>query len=104
MEVLMHQKNRFVLILLRQRQSFVWVFIIFLFVNGKEIYKFKASNKNNDFPSQFRLESISIEFDCLVSREVCLKGSVHDFSVDYNAIDKIKILNIDKYLMIKNNI
>ena len=23
----------------------------FLFVNGKEIYKFKASNKNNNFPS-----------------------------------------------------
>ena len=30
----------------------------YLFVNGKEIYKFKASNKNNTFPCQFCLGSI----------------------------------------------
>ena len=36
----------------------------YLFVNGKEIYKFKASNKNNNFPSHFCLENISTKFDC----------------------------------------
>ena len=39
------------------------------------------------------------------SREVSLKGYVYDFSVDYNAIDKLlNILNIHKYFMVKNNI
>ena len=36
----------------------------YLFVNGKEIYKLKASNKNNNFPSHFCLENISNKFDC----------------------------------------
>ena len=31
--------------------------------NGNEIYKFKASNKNVNFPSQFYLGSISNKFD-----------------------------------------
>ena len=35
------------------------------------------------------------------SREVSLKGNVHDFSVDYNAIDKSDILNILKYSVFK---
>ena len=33
-----------------------------LFVNGKEIYKFKASNKNVDFPTNFCLGIISNKF------------------------------------------
>ena len=35
----------------------------YLFVNGKEIYKFIADNKNNNFPSRFCLGRISNEFD-----------------------------------------
>ena len=35
----------------------------YLFVNGKEIYKFKANNGNVNFPSRFCLGSISNEFD-----------------------------------------
>ena len=70
-----------------------------LFVNGKEIYKFKASNKNVNFPSQFCLRSTSNKFDYVDLEEVSLK-----FSVDYNAIDKYNILNIHKYLMIKISI
>ena len=38
------------------------------------------------------------------SREVSLKGNVYHDSVDYNAIDKGDILNIHKYLIVKNNI
>ena len=38
------------------------------------------------------------------SRKVSLKGNVYDFTVNDNAIDKSDILNIHKYLMVKNNI
>ena len=34
----------------------------------------------------------------------CLSGNVYNFSVDYNSINKPSILNIHKYLLIKNNI
>ena len=76
----------------------------YLFVNGKEIFKFKADNKNVNFPTQFVLESISNGFSTLEPREVCLNENVYDFSVDYNYIDKSDILNIHKYLIIKDNI
>ena len=33
-----------------------------------------------------------------------MKKYVYDFSVDYDAVDKSDILNIHKYLMVKNNI
>ena len=70
----------------------------YLFVNGKEIYKFKANNKNVHFPNQFCLGSISNGFGATESREVSLKGCVYDFSV---AIDKPDILSIHKYLMVQ---
>ena len=76
----------------------------YLFVNGKEIFRFKADNKNVNFPSQFCLGSISNRFGATVSKEVSLKGNVCNFLVDYNTIDKSGILNIHKYLMVKNNI
>ena len=73
----------------------------YLFVNGTEIYKFKSSNKTNSFPSRFCLGSISNAFDSYDLYEVSPKRNVYGFSVDYNAIDKSSILNINKYLMIK---
>ena len=76
----------------------------YLFVNGIEIYKFKASNKNINFPTQFCVGSIFNGFSALEFREVSLNGNVYDFSTDYNSVDKSNILNIHKYLMIKNNI
>ena len=42
----------------------------YLFVNEKEIFKFKADNKNVDFPSQFCLGSISNGISASQSREV----------------------------------
>ena len=75
-----------------------------LFVNGKEIFKFKDDNKNVSFPNQFCLGSISNGFSNTKSREVYLNGKVYDFSVDYNSVDKSDTLNIHKYLMTKNNI
>ena len=64
----------------------------------------KASNKNINFPSQFCLGSISNKFDYVDPEEVSLKVNVYDFSVDYYPIDKSDILNMHKYLMIRNNI
>ena len=75
-----------------------------MFVNGKEIFKFKADNKNVNFPTQLCLESISNGFSATESREVSLDRNVYDFSFDYNSIDKFDMLNIHKYLMTKNNI
>ena len=76
----------------------------YFFVNGKEIFKFKASNKNVNFETQFYIGSISNGFNALETREVCLNGNVYDFSVHYNFIDKSNMLNIHKYLITKNNI
>ena len=78
--------------------------ISYLFVNGKEVFKFKADNKNVNFPTQFCLGSIFNRFSNTDSREVSLNGIMYDFSVDYNSFNKSDILNIDKYLMNKNNI
>ena len=76
----------------------------YLFVNGIEIIKFKADNRNFNFPIRFCLRPIFDGFSATGSRKVFLNGNVYDFSVDYNSIDKSDILNIHKYLMTKNNI
>ena len=76
----------------------------YLFVNGKEIYKFKASNKREDFLPQFCQGSISNKLDYVHSEEVSLKGNVYPFSVDYSSVHKSDILNICKYLMTMNDI
>ena len=73
----------------------------YLSVNGKEIFKFKADNKNVNFPTQFCPGSISNEFSTTDSKEISLNGNLYDFSVDYNSTDKSDILNIHKYLMAK---
>ena len=73
-------------------------------VNGKEIFKFKAGNKNVNVPTQFCLWNISNGFSATESREVSLIGNVCDFLVDYNSIDKSDILHIHKYLMANNNV
>ena len=65
-------------------------------VNGKEIFKFKADNKNINFPTQFCLGSIYNGFSNTESREVSLNGNVHDFSDDYNSFDKYDIVLNDK--------
>ena len=76
----------------------------YLFVDGKEIIKFKAENKNVNFPTQFWLGSTSNGFSATESREVSINGNVYDISFDYNSVNKSDILNIHRYLMAKNNI
>ena len=59
-----------------------------LFLNGKEIFKFKADIKYVMFPAQFCLGSITNGFSATEFREVSLNGNVYDSSVDYNSINR----------------
>ena len=74
-----------------------------LFVNKKEIFKFKVDKKNVNFPTQFYLGGKSSGFSVTEFREISLNGNVDDFNIDYNSINKFDKLNIHKYLMIKKN-
>ena len=75
-----------------------------MFVNGKEIFKFKVDNKNLNFPTQFCLGSLCNGLRVKNYKKVSLKINVYDFSVNYKFIDESGILNIYKYLMNKNNV
>ena len=46
-----------------------------MLVNGKKIYKFKADNKNVDFPTQLYLRSTSKKFGAIDFRKVSLEGN-----------------------------
>ena len=75
----------------------------YLFVNGTEIYKFKA--KDSDIvASPLCLGNISKDFSVDNMKKTGLNGYVYDFSVDYDAIAVDDILDIHKYLMEKNGI
>ena len=63
----------------------------YFFVNEKEIFKFKANNKNFNFPSEFCLWRMFNGFSPAESREVSFNGNMYDFSVDYSSIDKSDI-------------
>ena len=77
--------------------------IVVCLLMGKKIFKFKTENKNDDVPTQFGLWSISNGFSAMESREVTLVANVYNFSVDYSSVDKSDILNIHKYLIVKNS-
>ena len=74
----------------------------YLFVNGTEIYKFKAKN-SEIVASPLCLENISKDWSIDNMKKTWLTGYVYDFSVDYDAIAVDDILDIYKYLMKKNN-
>ena len=108
MEALDHQRKSLVLILVKGNTKFCLSLhcntgISYLFVNGKEIFKFKGHNKSANSPTQFCFRSIFNGSSATESREVSLNGNVHDFSVNYNSINKSKILNIHRYLTNNNN-
>ena len=65
--------------------------------------KLKVDNKNVNSPNWFFLESISDKFDNVKVAEVSIEGTVYEFSVDYDVIDKSGISSIHNYLMVKNN-
>ena len=72
----------------------------YLFVNGTEIYKFKA--KDSEFvASPLCLGNVSKDWSTKNIKTTGLTGYVYDFSADYNAVDNIK--DIHNYLIKKNN-
>ena len=73
----------------------------YLFVDGKEIINFKAKES---VPYPLCLGNISKDFDLGYIEKTGLIGYIYDFSVDYWAIAKDKILDIHKNLMKKNNL
>ena len=76
----------------------------YLFVNGKEVTKFKAK-KSEVKANQLTLGSISTSANLSSSdiEDSKLYGNVYDFRVDYSAISNDKILDIHDYLMNKNS-
>ena len=75
----------------------------YLFVIGTEIIKFKAKDSEiTAYPSCLG----NIVKDCSVDnmKKTGLKSYFYDVSVDYNAIAAADILDIQKYLMKKNEI
>ena len=72
-----------------------------LFVNGTEIYKFKAKH-SKIVPSLLCLGNISKDWSVDNIKKTGFIGYVYDFSVDYNAIAVDDIKDIHKYLMEKN--
>ena len=74
----------------------------YLFVNGTEIYKFKAKD-SEIVASPLCLGNISKDWSIDNMKKTGLNGYVYDFSVDYNATDVDDIKDIYKYSMKKNN-
>ena len=75
----------------------------YLFVNGTEIYKFKAKD-SEIVATPLCLGNISKDFSVDNMKKTGLNGYAYDFSVDYDAIAVDDILDFHKYLMKKNNI
>ena len=74
----------------------------YLFVNGTKIIKFKAKDSEIT-PYPLCLGNISKDWSVNDMKKTGLKGCVHDFSVNYDAIAVSDILDIHKYLMEKND-
>ena len=72
----------------------------YLFVNGTEIYKFKAKD-SEIIASPLCLRNISKDWSADNLKDTGLNGYVYDFSVDYDATDVDGIEDIHKYLMKK---
>ena len=72
----------------------------YLFVNGAEIYKFKAKN-SKIVATPLCLGNIFKDLPTDNMKKTGFNGYVYDFSEDYDGTD---IDDIHKYLMKKNNI
>ena len=75
----------------------------YLFVDGKEIYKFTAKD-SEIILYELCLANISKDWSVDNMKKTGLKGCVYDFSVDYDSISVSDITDIHKYLMKKNGI
>ena len=68
----------------------------YLFVNGTEIYKFKAKN-SEIIASPSCLGNNSKDWSTNNMKKTGFNGYVYDFSVDYDALDVDDIKDIHKY-------
>ena len=75
----------------------------YLFVNGKEIVKFKAKD-SEIVVTPLCLGNISKDWSADNMKDTGLNGFVYDFSIDYDATAVDDIKDVHKYLMKKNNI
>ena len=75
----------------------------YLFVNGTEIYKFKAKD-SEIFARPLCLGKISKDWSTDNMKRTGFIGYVYDISVDYDATDVDDVKDIHKYLMTRNNI
>ena len=75
----------------------------YLFVNGTEIYKFKAKD-SEIVATPLCLGNISKDWSADNMKRTGFTGYVYDFSVDYNYIDTDDVKSIHNYLMKKNGI
>ena len=75
----------------------------YLFVDGTEIYKFKAKD-SGIVAIPLCLGNTSKDWSVDNMKRTGFNGYVYDFSADYNFIAVDDIKDIHKYLMEKNNI
>ena len=75
----------------------------YLFVNGTEIYKFKAKDSEIS-ASPSCLGNISKDWSVDNMKTTGFNGYVYDFSVDYDTTNVDDIKDIHKYLIKKNDI
>ena len=75
----------------------------YLFVNDKEIYKFKAKD-SEIVASALCLGNILKDWSVDNMKDNGFNGYVYDFSIDYDAIAVDDINDFHKSLMKKNNI
>ena len=73
----------------------------YLFVNGTEIYKFKAKD-SKIVATPLCLGNISKDWSIDNMKRTGFTGYVDDFSLDYDVTDVDDIKNIHKYLIEKN--
>ena len=74
----------------------------YLFVNGTEIYKFKAKD-SEIVPSPLCLGNIWKDWSINNMKRTGFTSYVYGFSVDYNVTDVGDIKDIHKYLIKKND-
>ena len=75
----------------------------YLFVNGTEIYKFKAKD-SEIVATPLCLGNISKYWSIDNMKKTGFTGYIYDFSVGYDAVAVDDIKDIHKYLTKKNNI
>ena len=76
----------------------------YLFVNGTEIYKFKAKDSKIIASKPIKFRKYFKRLGGTYMKKTGFTGYVYDFSVSYNDIDVDNIKDIHKHLMKKNDI